>query len=216
MPLLLTLAMAAPAQAGNCGSLPQGLPDQGPAMPPQGLLVSGTIGPEGGTLNPSFPLPFLPPQPERGAYSLVFRDAQGELLNKIPFDLPPQGGSTGGQEARAFSLVVPYPAALRGTLAAIELCRGEERLDTLMSTHPRPRVAPLHEPPVARPLRPGVVRLTWDPTTHPGAMVKAADTGAELAIAHGGTVDLHTEAKELAVALSDGLRTISRRVAVAP
>jgi hypothetical protein len=214
LPLLLfALALAGPAQAGNCWSAP---PDQPSVLHAQGLLVSGTLEQGVGTLHPAFPLPWLTPQPDLGAYSLVFRDAKGELLNKIYFDAQPKTGSTGVQDVKTFSLVAPFPVALHHALAAIELYHGEERLDTLQATHPPPGAAALREPPVARILHPGVVRLTWDPTIHPGAMVLDSDTGEELAVAHGGTADLRTEAKELAVSLSDGLRTVSRRVAVGP
>ena len=207
---LITLAPASSLRAGNCGSRVK-------APTPRGLVVSGRIQNGAGTLAPAYPMPWLPDQPGQGAYSLVFLDAKGGLLNKVPFN-PPAGSQEGPPDPQGtpFSLVVPFTEAMKAGLVSVELFQGKQRLATLHSSHQRAWVAPLYYQPVARVVGPGIVRLVWDDATHPGALVKDGESGDILAVAEGGTVDLKTLAWELDVTLSDGVRSLTTDVRILP
>ena len=91
----------------------------------------------------------------------------------------------------------------------------DELLACLQATDPSaPVVTRLLREPEARLLHPGVVRLTWDAATHPKIILKNHATGQDIGMATGGALDLETDALELEVILSDGLRSLTTRVGV--
>ena len=75
------------------------------------------------------------------------------------------------------------------------------------------RIADRREP-VAVPWGPGKVHLGWDHGTWPTVIVRDPATGEVLSLASGGSVELTTRLPELELLMSDGLRTLVRKVRV--
>jgi hypothetical protein len=71
-------------------------------------------------------------------------------------------------------------------------------------------------PPVARRAADGTVTLAWDRGRHPKVLVLDPATGAELGILESPDRSFRTDAAELDLRLSDGVRTTRVRVPVLP
>ena len=213
--LFSSFSLLSPALAGNLfGRARRADPATPVSGPGEGLLIQGSIHNGVGTLNPTFPVAGVSSQPEPGAFSLHFLDRKGKLLKQLDFDAQNSPDLPEGMDYRSFTFVVPFTAELKKALVSLELFQGLEKLATLRSSNGRAVAAPLRVEPVARLLRPGWVRLVWDAATHPKVMVQETATGATLALAEGGSMDLFTETRELELTLSDGLRSQSRIVEV--
>jgi hypothetical protein len=63
-------------------------------------------------------------------------------------------------------------------------------------------------------MAPGKVRVDWDAEASPLVLVREPRSGQVLADASGGEADLDTEAPELELLMSDGVRTTVRTVPV--
>jgi hypothetical protein len=61
-----------------------------------------------------------------------------------------------------------------------------------------------------------VVALRWDHRAYPMVMVKDAETGEVMSIAEGGTIELPTAKRQIDLVLSDGIRSVLKRVPVNP
>jgi hypothetical protein len=184
-------------------------PGEGKAehAPQASLEVSGTLHGDAVQLNPALEFKSWPERPAPGDCTLEGLDARGQVLLKVPFR--PQEAEEGGQ-VRAFQFLVPMTPRLRARLASLRVRSGHGT--PVVAT--RSTVAP--RPPVATAWGAGRVALTWDPAAWPLVLVRDPRSGAILADAEGGAVDLRTDAKTLELLLSDGVRTTVRRVQVRP
>ena len=210
---LCLLFLLVPAVAGNLmGRL--GLGKNHAQVQPDGLLVQGMICAGRASLNSAFPVAGVSSPPAPGAYRLRFLDGAGKLLQELDFDPPASPDGLPGQELRSFTFVLPFTPSLQAALVALELRHGTSTLATLRSSNGLPVVAPLRQAPAAHHLRPGWVRLTWDAHSHPTVMVKEVASGETIAVAEGGSMDLYTDAAELELTLSDGIRSLTHRLRV--
>jgi hypothetical protein len=174
-------------------------------------LVWGQIGPNGVTLQPVFQITAPPSLPRRpGRYRIQGLDSLGRTV----FDVAFEGDAVDHAEGeRQFAFTIPSPdtgpqvAEVRLYRDAVEVAR-------------RQRQAPPAVAPAVRALRlpapAGRVRVQWDATAHPMALIRDAATGQVLSFARGGTIDLPTDADELELVLSDGVRSASQRIKVSP
>ena len=202
--LLSALVLTSPAMAGNLFAKPK------PPVPAGGLLVSGTIQGAKATLEPAF-YTVGSSQREPGPYHLRFLDRAGRVLKEVPFDAMEDPMLDG---FRSFTFVVPLDSRVKAAMVTLELRHGDNLLATLQGSNHQASVARLGAVPQARVVSPGVVRLTWPQATHPKVLVKDVATGEFIANASGGTIDLVTSARELELTLSDGLRSLIKRVHV--
>lgn len=174
-----------------------------------GLLVWGRIGSGRVILEPAFrtaPTGFRPDP--HSAWQVEGRDATGALLFRHGF--APEAVADGGRDERQFAFVLPIGAADAERLASLRVSGP----DGSAVQHARSGPIEPGDAPVARPLRPGVRRLTWDETRHPMALIRDAATGEILSFARGGAIDLWSSGRSFDLQLSDGVRTTTRRVAV--
>ncbi|HSJ13415.1 MAG TPA: zinc-dependent metalloprotease family protein, partial [Longimicrobiales bacterium] len=173
------------------------------------LLVWGRISPEGLVLEPAFEVVARPVLPTaRGAHQLDILDAAGNPLLELSFD---------GQavdhvpDVEHFSFLVPL-SSLRGASPGTIRLRAGGREVVQRPALPA-AAGPGQE---LRSTRRGSsrVRLEWDAARHPVVLVRDARTGAVLSFARGGDVELVSDAAELDVHLSDGVRSARRRLQV--
>jgi hypothetical protein len=127
----------------------------------------------------------------------------------MPFGVRPEGVSD--------TLETPFICALPCSEDQIAAIR------TLRITHGDEVLAERHEPgpracrePMARAKAPGVVQLDWDPAVHPAVMVWDPGTAEVIAMGTSGKLEILTSATELVLDLSDGVKSVRRKIAVQP
>jgi hypothetical protein len=166
------------------------------------MLVWGTV--DGGkvTLEPAFHIVARPSVPsKRGPWSLVARDAAGNVLFTHSFDLTEVGDAKRPGAAFAFALPVDPQVAsrvhsLRLTGPAGQAERGG-----------RERVTPA----VGRERAANGVTMRWDRDAFPAALLRDTRTGHILSIVRNGQLSVRP-APGLELVLSDGVRTVRERV----
>jgi hypothetical protein len=175
------------------------------AGPQPVLLVWGRIGRAGMVLEPAFELSAAPSLPVRaGPYRVQGRDAAGRSL----FDIAFEGEAVDHVEGeRHFAFAVP----LRGPVTELRLQDGRGQA---ARRHPT-AVTPT---PTAGGVRVGAagerVRVEWDATLYPAAMIRDGATGEILSIARGGVVEIESRSREFVMILSNGVASVSQRVQV--
>ncbi|MBI4544536.1 MAG: Ig-like domain-containing protein [Gemmatimonadetes bacterium] len=182
------------------------------------LLIWGRVGRNGLEIEPAFEVttrPVLPPAP--GPYTLEGLDAGGRRLFSLSFrgtrvaDLP---GS-----ARRFVFAVPAGMARPDQLAALRLSgEGMQVLAESATAAPAAPGVPAGVPPglsLARP-RPGLVEVRWNEQAYPMVMVRDAGTSEILSFARGGAVQVRSDAPELELVFSDGVRSFGLRARLQP
>jgi len=165
-----------------------------PGTPRSCLLVWGRIDAAGKVvLEPAFRLEAAPRAPEPGPHRLEIRDATGAMLYAASFGGRTVADLPGGPQTH-FAFLLP----LQGEA-------GEIRVRT--ATHEAVRTAnPAKQAPrPAASAAGGGMRVEWDATGHPVAMIRDAHTGQILSFARGGAVTL-PESRPVRVQLSDGVR----------
>ena len=177
------------------------------------LLITGSV--KGGQvlLDPMLQVFTVPQPPKAGAYTLQLHDAAGSALVEVPFsttqveDLP-----TGSEQHFVFTIPVAENLAksfqgvrvleqgqLRAARVAAGMASGSVKAQTIVRE------------PVALRMGPGRAHVGWDAAVQPRVMVRDPRSGEVIAFAEGGYLDLPTDASELEVTFSDGVRS-SRRV----
>jgi len=145
-----------------------------------------------------------------GPYTLRILDSAGAVLDAIPFDSR-KAYACGNGPCRLFewiSLRVNLAREVESRMASVEVLRDGKVLGAILG-------APAHQgaEPRAQRLGQGKVRLTWDPGPHPEIRIHNP-AGTFLGSATQGALDLETDAAYLDLAMSDGLRSRTRRVQV--
>lgn len=177
------------------------------------LLIWGRITGRGVVLNPAFELTTVPRLPTRaGPYRVEARDADGRVLFDLAFEGDSIADVTSGE--RHFAFAVPVSSAAAARLATIELA-GEGRRTIRRARQPLAPRTPLTMARVRAARVNGEVDLRWDVAEHPMALVRDARTGRILSFARGGRAALATDADEVELVLSDGVRSYGTRVRVA-
>ncbi len=190
---------------------PTGAPQAagGGAGPDDGLLVWGRVTPGGVVLEPAFRVaPTAAAPPTRGAWRVEGRDATGSLVFSQSFAPQEVADLPGGVEEH-FAIVLPLGAATLDRVATLVVSGPGGA--TSRATLPG---APVAADPVAQMPIPGRRQVTWDASRHPMALVRDAATGEILSFARGGAVTLFSNASQLDIQLSDGVRVVRKQVGV--
>lgn len=186
---------------------PNNVPNDGGAG--SGLLVWGRVTPAGIILEPAFQVSAAgTPPPRTGSNRLELLDADGSLLQRIPFETAEIPDLPGGPE-RHFGFVIPLSAGLQARLAGIRVLA--EGRSALRSTGAAGGADPA--PVLSRP-NPNQIDLSWDAARFPVVMVRDAASGQVLSFARGGAVRLWARGQEFELRFSDGVRTVSRQARV--
>lgn len=186
---------------------------QAPAAEPV-LLVWGTVRDGEVVLEPAVELTARPRLPARpGPFRVEALDASGATLHALSF-----GGwevADGAPGERHFAFTVPQRMMRMDRLASLRLtANGRQAVVRRAGGPVGPRVRPAAPRfSVGAPGR-GSARLQWQAREHPLTVVRDPRTGQILSFARGGVAQVRTDAPELELLFSDGIRTTSRRVRV--
>jgi hypothetical protein len=178
------------------------------------LLVWGTVRDGEVVLEPAVELTARPSLPSRpGPFRIEAKDAAGATLYAFSFDGAEVADLPGGE--RHFAFTVPQRLLPMDRLASVRLsAKGRQATVTRaggpVDTRVRP-AAPRFS--VAAPAR-GRANVSWEAARHPLTVVRDGRTGEILSFARGGAAQVHTDAPELELLFSDGVRTTSQRVRV--
>ncbi|HEU0299300.1 MAG TPA: hypothetical protein VFR37_07600 [Longimicrobium sp.] len=190
-----------------------GLAPQSRAAEPV-LLVWGTIRGDGEVeLEPAFQIMAAPRLPDApGAYRIEAQDAAGATLYAFSFDAPQVVDGPRGE--RHFAFTVPQRVLRMDRLAQVRLFAGARQARLRTGVAPAGGFQPV--PPRFSVSRAGGdgVALSWSEEAHPVVMVRDPRTGQVLSFARGGAAQVQTDAPELELLFSDGVRTTPRRVQI--
>jgi hypothetical protein len=188
-----------------------------------GLLVWGRIVNGRVLLEPAFRVNARPtPRAATGGYRVQALDADGATLLDLPIDAPLVDHTTAPE--RQFAVVVPWSAALDASLASLRVQDVRSPLSAALRTSDAARRAGAHAgavrirgelpdpaPRVERAA--GRDRLRWNSTAYPMALVRDVATGQTIAFLRGTGDGYLAQGRAVDLVLSDGVRSVTRRVA---
>jgi hypothetical protein len=175
------------------------------AAPQSGLLLWGSVGSTGVTLQPAFALRARPVLPATGGANVIRGiGSDGREVFRVSFDGVAVADGADPAE-RHFAWFVPLNEAQIDDVTALEVVTPRGRVLRQARTTARGRAD------VRMDAAGGRTRVRWDATRYPAALVREAATGRVLAIARSGDSLLRTTAPGLEVILSDGVRSESWR-----
>jgi CARDB len=181
-------------------SLPSAL---GEAIQP-GLLVWGRITNGRAVLEPAFRVTARPRLPQRpGPYRVEGRGARGERI--FGLDFAPLEVADDPAGARHFAFVVPLRPEQAVRLASLHLDGAGVRASVAQSPAEPVTVE-------ATRVAGGRVALEWDARKAPMVLVRDPVSGDVLSFARGGSVEVVTARDELALSISDRVRSRDQRV----
>jgi len=182
------------------------------AAPEPTLVVWGRMDGRSLTLEPAFQVetrPSLPAEP--GPYTLQGLDGAGDVVFELSFAGEALGH--GAPDERQFAFAVPASLAQPQRLERLRLvgpgAPAAEIARRPVAARVQAQAAPVLEAVAAR-----EVRLQWDASGFPLAVARDPRTGEVLAFGRGGTTLLHTDAAEIELIVSDGIRSTRQRVNV--
>lgn len=186
------------------------------AAPEPVLLVWGTVRDGEVVLEPAVELTARPRMPARpGPYRIEAKDASGATLYSFSFSGAEVADMEGGE--RHFAFTVPRRSLPMDRVASVRLVANGRQASVARAAGPvDTRIAPVAPRFSVSGAARGRAALRWEAARHPLAVVRDARTGEILSFARGGTADVRTDAPELEVLFSDGVRTSSQRVRVRP
>lgn len=179
-----------------------------------GLLIWGRIANGRVILEPAFDVVAPPSLPRRtGRHRLELTGDRGETLVALSFDGEKVADSPTNDETFAF--VVPSDMLRGRTVARLRVgnAGGAQEIRE-PSVARRPLVRDSSEVPRVTPVGRGLVRITWAGSEVRGVLVRDAHSGDILAFARGGSVLVRTNARDLDLTLSNGVRSEGHRVQV--
>jgi len=191
-----------------------------PHVATQGMVVWGTIHNGEIAVEPAFQTADVSGPPVPGDCTLLLRDATGAILQEVPFEAREEADLPQGQQVRSFAFTLALSPEVQAALASMEVVDGSQAaLGAVLRASRRyasPTGLALPRDPVATAWGPGTVHLSWDAATHPMVMVTDPASGAVIGMVEGGSADLLTDATELDLNLSAGVRSVRMRVKVTP
>jgi hypothetical protein len=177
------------------------------------LLVWGYIRDGQLTLYPAFQINARPTLPRRGGpYTIEGLSVDGSTLFAHSFS-PAQVADLPGSR-QSFAFAIPLASAQASRLGSLRL-RGQGD-QTMLSAARASTGAQTSTGPALRKAGAGRLALRWDHRAYPMVMVRDAETGEIMSLADGGSVELPTSKKAVDLVLSDGVRSVVKRVPVSP
>jgi hypothetical protein len=193
---------------------------QAQAVGGPGLVVWGRIAADGRvTIEPPIRVARTIEAPRSGPYRMEGLDAAGNLV--FAADFAAEDVSDGAPGERHFAFTLPIDDVRARRLASLRMRGGGVRGERVPGVAAAPGIQAGQS--AARPPEPALraratagrrAELTWDARQHPLVVVRDARTGQVLSLARGGRVQLATDATELELDVSDGVRSTARRVVV--
>jgi hypothetical protein len=188
----------------------------GPGLIIWGRIVDGNV-----TLEPPIRVARLLEPPRPGPYRVEGVDAAGGIV--FAADFAADRVSEGADGERHFAFTIPLDDARAGRLATLRMRGGGVRAE--VSSAAAGDATPMQPNATAPPATPSPqpraraaagqrVELSWDAGRHPLVVVRDARSGAVISLARGGRMLLATDAPELQLELSDGVRSSMQRIAV--
>ncbi|HEV8364255.1 MAG TPA: hypothetical protein VGQ52_12110, partial [Gemmatimonadaceae bacterium] len=178
-----------------------------------GLLVWGRITSDSLVLEPAFDVSAPPSLPSTGGPNRIEANAEdGTQVFSLNFD----GSSVdhGGPEDRQFAFVVPKRAFQGRTLGALRLSAPGRFAELRSSALSRQELARQADGFLRVRQLAGATTLMWSSPSVRGALVRDARTGEVLAIARTPSARLATNARDVDVVVSDGVRSWTHRLPV--
>jgi hypothetical protein len=185
------------------------------AAPQLSLLVWGRMRGSEMVLEPAFEVMAVPQLPEgHGAYRIEGLDASGAPILSMAFYAHVIEDAR--HPARGFAFTIPLARLDRTRLSSLRLTgpggaatvTGGRLVEALRVG----AAAPSAKLSAAR-AGAGSTRIAWDASTYPMALIRDARTGQVLSFARGGDVQVADLGGELEVVLSDGVRSVSQKIA---
>ncbi len=182
------------------------------------LMVWGRVRNGELVLEPSFQAttqPRLPRSP--GSFTVEGRTEDGASVFDLSFDPSEIADASSSGGDAAFVFAVPISDAQAGRLASLRLSgRGSQTVRSRAPSAVRPQVRQQRtmQPAQVRRVAGGKIAVKWDATAHPMVVVRDPHTREILSFARGGRVQVASRSGELELVLSDGVRSIVRRVPV--
>jgi hypothetical protein len=175
------------------------------------LLVWGYIKDGQLTLRPAFQVNTRPSLPGRaGPYTIEARAEDGSSLFAHSFS--PAEAADLPESHQSFAFAIPLAPSKAARLASLRLRgRGQE---AVLSAHASAATQSSIGPELRR-TGAGKVSLRWDHRAYPMVMIRDAETGEIMSLADGGNIELPTS-KGVDLVLSDGVRSVVKRVPVGP
>jgi hypothetical protein len=181
------------------------------------LVVAGRLRGGRADLEPAFLLDTLPALPPPGPYALELLGGGGEVIAAVPFapDLA-QAEVDGEADQHHFALALPLPPEWARDLAGLRVVERATGRVLPPRALPAPRRVPAAGAAAALAAAgpPGRAHLSWDASAHPRALVRDPRTGEVVALLRGGEGSFESDAAELEVVLSDGVRSERRLLRV--
>jgi hypothetical protein len=140
-----------------------------------------------------------------GSYQLEARAADGSRVFAVRF--APREVADGPAGARQFSLAIPLLPERAARIASLRVEGGGRSAEMVAVSGQAPTVD-------VRRSGPGRVALAWNAARSPMVVVRDPRNGQILSFARGGRAEVLTDAAELALSLSDRLRSRDARVRV--
>lgn len=186
------------------------------AAPEPVLLVWGTVRDGQVVLEPAVELMGRPRMPARpGPYRIEAKDASGATLHSFSFSGAEVADLEGGE--RHFAFTVPQRALQMDRLASVRVVANGRTASVSRAGGPvDTRIAPVAPRFSVSGTARGRAAVRWEAARHPLAVVRDPRTGEILSFARGGAADVQTDAPELELLFSDGVRTSTQRVRVRP
>jgi len=189
------------------------------AEPPareQCLVVSGRIAGGQAELDPAFVVQATPSLPLPGPWALELADASGTVIGTVPFatDLV-EAEAQGEADQQHFAIALPVSSGWARDLAQLRVVERASGRPLPARAEPAPRRVPAQRAPALAGW-PGRSYVTWDAAAHPRALVLDPRTGELLGTLRGGEAFVATDARDLELLLSDGVRTERRLLRAGP
>jgi reprolysin-like metallo-peptidase family M12B len=196
---------AEPAQVA-AASRPSLALEQQPAPRQRCLLVSGRLRGDEIALDPAYVVETRPSRLTDGEYVLELLGAGGAVLGAIPFAPARLAHEDGGDPGDGhFAMAIPLPSTTGAALAGLAVRRGG--VEVVRRVAGPSAAAGDAAIPLELKRGPRHAALRWDGARHPEVMIRDPRTGEVLGFARGGAALLHTDAPELELVLSDGVRS---------
>jgi hypothetical protein len=184
------------------------------AAPEPVLLVWGSVRDGEVVLEPAVELTArasLPAQP--GPHRIEAKDASGATLYAFSFAGAEVADGEPGE--RHFAFTIPQRLLPMDRLASVRLtANGRQAAVTRAGGPVDTRVRPVAPRFSAAAAGRGRASVSWEAARHPLTVVRDPRTGDVLSFARGGAAQVRTDAPELELLFSDGVRTTAQRVRV--